>query len=183
MKRLPFILYLLFFVFHFSFVSAQPYDPGKINKKAVQLYNQAMERANDGNLTFAVGLLQQSIETDNKYVDAYLALASVYSQLKNYKNSADNYEKAFVLDTAYTIDHKLSYSIQLAGMGKFENALNAVNELLQKKPPKNETSFQNCLYRKRCYEFAVDYAKKNAGKIYVFELKNLGKGINTAESE
>ncbi|HEY6505980.1 MAG TPA: OmpA family protein, partial [Chitinophagaceae bacterium] len=46
-----------------------------------------------------------------------------------------------------------------------------------------ETSFQNCLYRKRCYEFAVDYAKKNAGKIYVFELKNLGKGINTAESE
>lgn len=38
--------------------------PGKINKKAVALFTQAMERIDDGSLTNAAGLLQQAIETD-----------------------------------------------------------------------------------------------------------------------
>src|SRR6188474_1444627 len=74
------------------------YDPGKINKKAVALYNQAIERADDGNLTHAAGLLKQAIETDKNYIDAYLSLAAVYGKLKSYKSSTENYEKAFALD-------------------------------------------------------------------------------------
>ncbi|MDP4264328.1 MAG: OmpA family protein [Bacteroidota bacterium] len=183
MKHPSFFLYFIFFIFHFSFSSAQPYDPSKVNKKAVQLYNQAIERAQDGNLTLAAGLFLKCIETDNKYVDAYLALASVYGKLNVYKSSVEYYEKAFAIDTDYTIEFKLSYSIQLAGLGEFEKALKAVNELLDKKPPKNDKSMKACLYRKRCYEFAVDYAKKNAGANYVFAPKNLGSAINTAESE
>jgi outer membrane protein OmpA-like peptidoglycan-associated protein/tetratricopeptide (TPR) repeat protein len=183
MKRLPYLLYFLFLIFNFSFVSAQPYDPEKINKKAVQLYNQAQERAQDGNFVFAAGLLLKSIETDNKYIDAYLSLGSVYGKLKNYKSSIDYYEKAFALDPDYTMEYKLSYSIQLAGLGEFEKALTAINELLDKKPPKNTASLENYKKRKRSYEFAVDYAKKNAGKNYVFAPKNLGSNINTSESE
>lgn len=183
MKRLSFILYFIFLICQFSSVSAQPYDPDKIDKKAVQLYNQAMERANDGNLTHAVGLLQQCIQIDSKYVDAYLSLAGVYGTLKNYKNSVDNYEKAFQLDGAYTFDYKLPYSIQLAGMGEFEKALNAINELLEKRPPKNETSLKACQFRKRSYEFAIEYAKKNASKNYVFAPQNMGNSINSIESE
>lgn len=183
MNRLPYLLLLSVLFFH-SFISySQPYDPAKVNKKAVVLYNQGIERAQDGNLTLAAGLLLKAIETDNKYLDAYLALAAVYSQLKLYKSSVDYYEKAFAQDTAYTIDYKLSYSVQLAGLGEFEKALNAVIDLLNKKPPKNEKTLKACLYRKRCYEFAVDYAKKHAGTNYVFAPKNLGTGVNTSESE
>ena len=32
----------------------------------------------------------------------------------------------------------------LAGLGEFEKALNAINELLDKKPPKNSTSLKAC---------------------------------------
>jgi outer membrane protein OmpA-like peptidoglycan-associated protein/tetratricopeptide (TPR) repeat protein/ribosomal protein L24E len=142
-----------------------------------------MERANDGNLTLAAGLLLQCIETDNKYLEAYLSLAGVYGQLKNYKSSVDYYEKAFAQDPDYTMEYKLSYSIQLAGLGEFERALNAINELLEKKPPKNETSLKACQYRQRCFEFAVDYARKNANKNYVFDLQNIGSNINSAEPE
>jgi len=183
MKRFPYLLYFFVFAFHFSSSYAQPYDPGKVNKKAVQLYNQAMERAQDGNLTNAAGLLLQCIATDNKYLDAYLSLAGVYGQLKSYKSSVEYYEKAFPQDTNYTIEYKLPYSIQLAGLGEFEKALNAISEMLIKKPPKNSTSLKACEYRKRCYEFAVDYAKKNANKHYVFSPKNMGGNINSAESE
>src|SRR5690349_12986060 len=82
---------------------AQTYDPAKVNKKALILYNQAMERAQDGNLTHAAGLLLQCIELDKNYTDAYLSLAGVYGQMKNYKASVSYYEQAFVQDTNYTI--------------------------------------------------------------------------------
>ena len=110
-------------------LSAQ-YDPGKINKKAVQIYEQALERAQDGNLVNAAGLLLQCIEIDKKYVDAYLSLAGVYGQLKNHTNSIKYYEQAFAIDSDYTAEYKLPYSINLAATGEFEKALIAINNLL-----------------------------------------------------
>jgi outer membrane protein OmpA-like peptidoglycan-associated protein/tetratricopeptide (TPR) repeat protein len=169
-----------FFILHPCFAQ---YDPAKINKKATQLYNQAMERVDDGNLASAAGLLQQAIEADKNYADAYLAVAGIYAKLKSYKSSVTNYEKAIAIDTNYTLDYKLVYSIQLAGLGEFEKALNAVNELLTKKPPKNSTSLASAQKRKLSYEFAVEYAKNNLVKNYVFAPQNVGGNINTTESE
>ena len=180
MKKL--LLYLSTFILSQTSFS-QSYDPEKVDKKAVILYNQALERAQDGNLIHAAGLLLQCIEIDNKYTEAYLSLAGVYGQLKNYKSSVEYYEKAFVQDTGYTIEYKLPYSINLAGLGEFEKALFAINDLLDKNPPKNSTSLKAAEYRKRCYEFAVEYAKKNANKDYVFAPKNMGGNINSTESE
>ncbi|MFZ1330322.1 MAG: OmpA family protein [Chitinophagaceae bacterium] len=179
MKKLVFSI-LSFLTIQFSFAQ---YDPGKINKKAVALFTQAMERIDDGSLTNAAGLLQQAIETDKNYVEAYLALAGIYGKLKNHTNSISQYEKAMAIDSNYTIDYNLAYSIQLAGVGEFEKALDALNELLTKKPPKNQTSLESAQRRKKSYEFAVDYAKNNAVKNYVFAPHNIGGNINTAESE
>ena len=180
MKKL--ILYLTICTsYQFSF--AQPYNPDKVNKKAVVLYNQAMERAQDGSLINAAGLLQQCIAIDNKYVEAYLSLAGIYGQIKNYKSSIEYYEKAFALDSDYTAEYKLPYSINYAGMGEFEKALTAVNELLAKNPPQNSQAYKAASFRKRSYQFAIDYAKKNANKNYVFAPRNMGSEINTLESE
>lgn len=159
------------------------YDPSKINKKAVALYDQAMERLQDDSFVFAAGLLLKCIETDKNYLPAYLSLGGVYGQLKNYKSSTEYYEKAFALDSNYTIEYKLPYSINLAGLGEFEKALVAINELLEKKPPKNPTTLKSAGYRKHCYEFAIDYAAKNTNKNYVFAPKNMGDSINSPESE
>ncbi|MGK2863073.1 MAG: OmpA family protein [Chitinophagaceae bacterium] len=162
---------------------SQVYDPYKVSKKAITIYNQALEQAQDGNLANAAELLKISIEADNNYLDAYLSLAGVYGQLKNYQSSIEYYEKAFSRDSSYTAEYKLPYSINLAGLGEFEKALNAINELLEKNPPKNSTSFKAAEYRKRCYEFAVEYSKKNLDKNYVFAPENMGSEINSAESE
>ncbi len=159
------------------------YDPEKVSKKAKQLYEQAMERADDGNLASAAGLLLQAVETDKNYVDAYLSLGAIYGQLKSYKSSILNFEKAFAIDSNYTLDYKLVYSIQLAGIGEFQKALDAVNELLTKKPPKNPTSLESAQKRKRSYEFAVEYAKQNPSVDYVFAPKNVGDNVNTSEPE
>ena len=169
-----------FFILHPAIAQ---YDPAKINKKATQLYEQAMYRIEDGNITLAAGLLKQAVETDKNYADAYLSLGAIYGKLKNYKASINNYEKAFGIDSNYTLDYKLAYSIQLAGSGEFEKALVAVNELLTKKPPKNSTSFASAQKRKLSYEFAIEFAKNISIKNYVFAPQNAGTNINTKESE
>jgi outer membrane protein OmpA-like peptidoglycan-associated protein/tetratricopeptide (TPR) repeat protein len=173
---------LLLVIFSILKSSSAQYDPSKINKKAIELYNQAIERAQDGNLINAAGLLLKCIEIDKKYVDAYLSLAGVYGQLKSYKNSTDYYEKAFQADSNYTIEYKLPYSINLAGQGEFQKALDAINDLLAKKPPKNSTGAKAAEYRRKSYEFAVDFANKNKD-LYVFAPKNVGAAVNTSESE
>ncbi|MBI3138957.1 MAG: OmpA family protein [Sphingobacteriales bacterium] len=162
---------------------SQPYDPEKVNKKARQLFDQAYERAQDGNTANAIGLLLQAVKTDDKFVDAYLALGNLYGSLKNYRSSSANYEKAFAIDPVYTLPDKLPYSVNLAGLGEFEKALAAVTELLDTKKPSNPLTLENALKRKYSYAFAVDYAKNNPEKNYVFAPQNMGDSINSAESE
>ena len=164
-------------------INAQEYDPSKVNKKAKALYDQALELATNDQLAEAIPLLKKAINTDKKYLDAYLSLAGVYGQMKDYGNSVLYYEKSFALDSGYTIEYKLPYSINLAGSGQFKKALLAINELLDKNPPRNSQSFKAAEYRKRCYQFAVDYAARKKTDQYVFTPVNAGDAINTTEPE
>lgn len=163
--------------------TAQPYNPEKVNKKAVTYYTLAQKRADEGNLVNAASLLKQAIETDNKYVDAYLALAAIHGKLKNYDASISAYEKAFALDSNYTLDYKPLYASRLAGAGLFDKALTSISDYQLKKTLKNSTAAEKIEQQKRCYEFAVNYAKKNSTGNYVFAPKNLGANINSGVSE
>jgi outer membrane protein OmpA-like peptidoglycan-associated protein/Tol biopolymer transport system component len=165
------------------FTMLAQYDPSKVNKQARQHYDQAMERVEDGNLPSAAGLLLKAVDLDKNFVEAYLALGGIYGRLKSYNSSIQNFEKAFALDTVYTMDYRVQYSIQLASAGEFQKALDAINVQLTRKPPKNPTSLESAQNRKRSYEFAIEYAKQNGGIEYVFAPQNIGPGINTEESE
>lgn len=158
------------------------YNPSKINKKAVEAYNKGIEKAQDGFYAQALALLNQAIATDNRYVDAYLSLAGVYGQLKDYEKSIGIYEKAFALDSNYTSDYRLPYAINLAGTGQFGKALSTINALLSK-PNIGSNTKKAAEYRKKTFEFAVSFEQNNPDKNYVFAPQNLGDAINTPESE
>jgi tetratricopeptide (TPR) repeat protein len=102
--------------------------------------------------------------------------------MKNYKTSTDNYEKAFAIDSNYTNEYKLPYSINLAGQGRFQEALNTINSLLssEKISPATRRAAE---YRKKTFQFAVDYATSHSNSSYQFTPVNLGDSINTASSE
>lgn len=180
MKKL--LIYLAVSSFLFA-AKAQSYDPEKVNKKARELYDQAMERAQDGNIASATGILLRCVELDKKFVEAYLSLGGAYSQLKNYNTSIGYYEQAFALDSVYTISYKLPYAANLAGTGEFEKALAAINQLLAQKLSPSSATYKTAMARKNNYEFAVEYAKNNNTKNYVFAPKNLGPEINTSDPE
>ncbi|HTI07760.1 MAG TPA: OmpA family protein [Puia sp.] len=162
-------------------VSAQ-YNPDKVNKKAAQFYSKAMELAESDDFKGGIEALQQAVKIDPKFEEAYLSLAGMYGEMKKYQDAIDNYEKAKAIDSVFFLDYNLPYSINLAGKGDFEKALEAVNQFLTI-TNLNETSRKAGEYRQKCYRFALDYAHNHSAPDYKFELQNMGDSINSAVSE
>lgn len=163
-------------------VKAQTYNPENINKKAQDAYDKAMLQLRDGLIRDAIPLLGKAIEYYPGYVDAYLSLAGVYAELKEYKKCVDYYELARSKDSAYFRYYELPYSIDLAALGRFDDALQAVNDFLSL-PNLGANSIKSGQYRKNSYTFALQYAQQHPSGNYTFSPQNLGDSINTTQDE
>ncbi len=176
------VLIFLLFTFSFLISNAQWYDPDKVNKKAGEIYGQAYEEATAGNYAAAFKHLGEALTLDPKFVDVFLSRAGIYADQKNYAASVADFERGLKMDSVYSKTYLLPYSISLAGVGKFQQALGAVNEFLAN-PKLNPQSIKAGNYRKSVYTFAVDYEKKHPAKDYIFAPQNLGDSINTKDLE
>ncbi|MBS1669798.1 MAG: PD40 domain-containing protein [Bacteroidetes bacterium] len=172
----------VFFLLSLSLFANAQYDASKVNPKAAELYSKAQELAQNDDFPQAIETLQKAVKIDNQFEDAYLSIAGMYSELKNYQEAIRHYEIAKSIDSIYFIDYNLSYSISLAGIGQFEKALEVVNAFLSI-PNLNRSSTYSGEYRKKCYEFAVAYAHTHPVKDYKFDPKNMGDSINTEVPE
>lgn len=161
---------------------SQWYDPEKVDPKAGTVYAQAYEDATSNNYASAFQHLDEALKIDPRFVDVYLSRAGIYSTLKNYPAAVTDYEKGLQMDTLYARPFLLQYSIALAGAGRFEEALEAINRFLRI-PGLNEHSTRAGAYRKSVYTFAIDYAKKHPGGGYLFTPRNMGDSINSPASE
>jgi outer membrane protein OmpA-like peptidoglycan-associated protein/tetratricopeptide (TPR) repeat protein len=176
------ILLVILFSSFFLQSKSQWYDPEKVNHKANTIYNLAINKARNGDYISSVKMINEALKIEPRFVDAYLSLAGIDADLKNYTSSVSNFEKAFSLDSVYTKDFLLPYSISLAGCGRFNDALNAINTFLSN-PRLNERSIKSAEFRKKTYQFAIDYANSHPDKDYVFAPQNMGDSINTADLE
>jgi outer membrane protein OmpA-like peptidoglycan-associated protein/tetratricopeptide (TPR) repeat protein len=165
-----------------GFLATAQYNPDKVNKKAAQQYSKALELAQNDDFKGGIAALQQAVAIDKNFEEAFLSMAGMYGELKDYQNAIDNYEKAKAIDSNFFKDYNLPYSINLAGKGEFQKALDAVNIFLTV-TDLNETSRKAGEYRQRCYQFALDYAAGHSGGGYKFEPHNLGDSINSKVSE
>jgi outer membrane protein OmpA-like peptidoglycan-associated protein/tetratricopeptide (TPR) repeat protein len=163
-------------------VKSQWYDPEKVSKKTTTIYLIAIDKAQNGDYTIAISMINQALKLDPKFVDGYLSLAGIDADMKNYTGSVTNFEKALELDSVYSNYYLLPYSISLAGSGRFNDALDAVNTFLLN-PKLNQRSRKAGEFRKGTYQFAIDYAKEHPDNNYVFKPKNLGDSINTVNLE
>ena len=168
----------------FCFLQSQSqwYDPEKVNHKANTIYELAINKARNGDYSSSVKMINEALKIEPRFVDAYLSLAGINADLKDYTASTQFFEKAFSLDSVYSNYYLLPYSISLAGCGKFDDALKAVNTFLLN-PKLNERSIKSGEFRKKTYEFAINYAQSHPGKDYVFAPQNLGDSINTIDLE
>jgi outer membrane protein OmpA-like peptidoglycan-associated protein len=158
------------------------YDPAKVNPKAAKLYLLSQQQASDDKFREGIETLKQAVAIDSKFEDAWLSIAGMYTELKNYQAAVDNYRIARSIDSIYFKDYSLTYSINLAGLGKFEEALAAVNDF-KTVPGLHESSIRSAAFRTKTYQFAIDYAAKKNHSDYKFEPLNMGDSVNTPVSE
>ncbi len=176
-----FCIFVLFILMADS-ITAQWYNPEKVNKKAVLFYETAYQEAIDGKYSASVAHLADALKADPKYLDVYLSRAGIYANMKNYQASVADFETAFSKDSVYSNTYLLPYSISLAGIGNFEKALVKVNQFLGT-PKLNQQSIKAGNYRKNTYEFALQYKEKSAIKNYLFNPLNMGDSINSGALE
>lgn len=178
-KRLVTFLVSLLFTWP---VLAQVYHPEKVAPKAQKLYAEAISQAENDQFLAGIDLLKKAVHIDAKYADAWLSMAGMYGELKDYANSISSYERAAAIDSQYFRDYNLPYSINLAGAGRFEDALHAVNSFMTINNL-NESSQRAAAYRRRCYLFALEQAKNPELSNYKFLPLNLGDSVNSPVSE
>jgi outer membrane protein OmpA-like peptidoglycan-associated protein len=181
MKNLLLLLLTLLFLFTAGPSRAQ-YNPDKVNKKAAQFYSKALELAQGDDFKGGIAALKEAVRIDKNFAEAYLSMAGMYGELKNYQDAIDNYELARAIDSSFFMDYYLPYSINLAGKGEFAKALGAVNSFLTISNL-NETSRKAGEYRQKCYQFALDYEATHPRTGYKFEPQNMGDSINSIVSE
>ncbi len=158
------------------------YDPDKVNKKAKALFEKAYGIAMEGNYNESIKTLQDAIKIEPRYLEAFLSIAGLYFEQKNYQGAIDNYEKSKAIDSSWFKDYNLPYSINLAAKGEFQKALQAVNDFLSL-PNLNEQSLKAATYRRKTYQFAIDYNNQHSADSYRFEPKNMGDSINSVYLE
>ncbi len=176
------IISFIFLLFFCCQATAQWYNPDKVNTKAAEIYAKAYEAAQEEKYGQAMIDIAKAIELDPKFVDAYLSRAGIFANMKKYDSSVMDFEKGITLDAVYASTYYLPYSISLAGIGKFNKALAAINIFLMDTTI-NERSRKAGAYRKTVYEFAIDYEKKHPANGYVFAPQNLGDSINSEYGE
>lgn len=72
-------LLTFFSLFTFTLTYAQWYNPSKVDIKLGYKYSEALNEARSRNYAKALQLLDECIATDNRFVDAWLSKAGVYS--------------------------------------------------------------------------------------------------------
>jgi outer membrane protein OmpA-like peptidoglycan-associated protein/tetratricopeptide (TPR) repeat protein len=152
------------------------------NPKALKKYNEAIVALEDNRSAEGIALLANVLQIDSNFIDAYLSLAGAYGNTKQYKKAVIVYERARLKDSIYCTPYLLPYSINLAGLGQFEEALTAIKKFLTLEGLSGR-SIKAAQYRKKTYEFALSNAQKNKNTGYVFSPKNLGDSVNSTSSE
>lgn len=178
------LLCLILLLLHSVIGRAQEYRPDKVSKKAVQLYEKAYEKASSGSNREAIDLLQQATDADENYVDAWIALAKLQIENKNYSYSIICFRRALSIDASYFKPYLLSYAIALAGTGDFVKALETTNRYIDQYKPSG-VALEAALQKKKNFEFAVQQEKTSTtpNDRTVFAPKNLGPTVNSKMAE
>ncbi|MBU6307948.1 MAG: OmpA family protein [Bacteroidetes bacterium] len=175
---------MILLLLHSVIGSAQEYRPDKVSKKAVQLYEKAYEKASSGSNRQAIDLLQQATDADENYADAWIALAKLQIENKNYSYSIICFRRALSIDASYFKPYLLSYAIALAGTGDFVKALETTNRYIDQYKPSG-AALEAALQKKKNFEFATQQEKTSTtpNDRTVFAPKNLGPTVNSKMAE
>lgn len=148
------------------------------SSRAANLYYTARELYNARKDNEAVEKLLQAIKTDKKFIEAYLLLGEVYTELKFHQKAISALNQAISINPGFFPNTFYNLAYIHLQIGNYENARTNFLLFIERKDVTERTREKAREYIKRC-EFAI-HAIKHPVK---FNPINLGDSINSKYDE
>jgi outer membrane protein OmpA-like peptidoglycan-associated protein/tetratricopeptide (TPR) repeat protein len=172
MKRLIFLL-LLIPVFGFC----QPRYTSS-NKAAVKSYENALRYYDSYQNEHAKAELERSLAKDPKFIEAYVLLANVYIDMRNYEAAIEQYKTAIGINPNFFPNNYYTLANIELSTGKYEDAKVHYQKYLTFEGTNNQFRI-NAQERILTCDFAIDALKNPVP----FKPENLGTGVNSEYDE
>lgn len=168
------LLIISIFIFLSKGILAQPQLSSK-SKKAIELYTEADNYRVRGQFTQAIALLEQAIERDQKFFEAYYRLGIIYMSKKDFQKAADVFEKGLALagdpkkQKAFWFDMAETYF----AMGDYEKAGKYVSDFLSL-----ETANKQKIDRAKRLQSNIQFAITDRAMAAAYKQKILSDTVN-----
>lgn len=157
---------------------AQPQKYTTDSKRAINLYETALEYYNARQDEQARTTLLKALDADEQFLEARIMLADIYVEMDEYEQAVAQYRKVVSINpTFFPNAYYILGNIQMQ-VGKYDDAKTSLENFLQLKNTKPETR-EKAKLAIRTAEFGSEAIKKPVP----FDPKNLGAGVNTPDAE
>lgn len=170
-----FIFSMMFFV---PFLAFSQENLTSKNKKALKEYADGITFLDGYNYQEAEKAFIKATELDQKFIEAYIMLATLHEEQKNYSKSLEYYDKSFQIDEKFYPKNFFHAGNIALKIGEYEKARTYFSSYINSKGimPANKMQADRAI---AICEFAIDQIKNPKD----FNPKPIGSGINTDKSE
>jgi tetratricopeptide (TPR) repeat protein len=116
---------------------------------AQKMFSEAVYAEESGNKNKAADLYRELIETQPKFVQAYVNMGTLYFHQKDFAKAAEFYRQATEIDPDYSLAF-FNYASVLEELGQYEESINAYLRAIQIDPE----------YHDAHYNLALTYQRK-----------------------
>jgi len=145
------------------------------SKKAIEFYTQADNYRVRGQYEQAIALLNQAIDKDTEFVEAYYRLGIVYMSMHQYSKSIENFEKGLSLTTDLRKQKVFWYDMGEAYMAvaEYAKAMKVLSAYVN-----NETQNKQKIQRATTLFRSAEFAEKNKDNTSLYKQKTLSDTVN-----
>jgi OmpA-OmpF porin, OOP family len=145
------------------------------SKKAIELYTEADNYRVRGQFSQAIGMLNQAIQKDRDFVEAYYRLGIIYMTLKDFPQSIKHFEKGLALTDDIRKQKVFWYDLgeSYFSVGDYDNAEKIISQFL-----KVETQNKAKIERARLLGSNIQFARENLNNASAYRLKRMSDTVN-----
>lgn len=145
------------------------------SKKAIALYTEADNYRVRGQYAQAIGMLNEALEKDDEFVEAWYRLGLVYFSMRNLPEAISKYEKGLSLTTDIRKQKVFWYDLGEAylGTGEFEKSMKYLSAFVN-----NETQNRQKIDRATVLFKNAEFAQKNKNTNAKYNLRPLSDTVN-----
>lgn len=167
--------FVFFAVFIFSIPAFPQAQLSTKSKKAIELYTEADNYRVRGQFTQAISLLNQALQKDDEFVEAYYRLGLVYQNMKQYDKAIVQYEKGLSLTTDIRKQKVFWYDLGEAYLNtqQYEKAMKVLGYFMNNES-QNRQKVDKAMVLYRNAEFAF----KNKDNVSPFKQRLMTDTVN-----